>query len=66
MNAAITGHLNPAGARAWPGWLAYLLIGPGLGLGLLGAWLAMFADLVVRGAFFLLRFAGGRWRRMRV
>jgi putative MATE family efflux protein len=46
--------------------LAYLLIDPRLGLGLLGAWLAMFADLVVRGAFFLMRFAGGRWRRMRV
>jgi len=40
----------------WPGW----------NWGLLGAWLAMFADLVVRGLFFLIRFARGRWQRMRV
>ena len=39
---------------------------PGLDLGLLGAWLAMFADLVVRGVFFLHRFAGGRWQRIEV
>ncbi len=37
-----------------------------LGLGLRGAWMAMFADIVVRGGFFLWRFAGGRWKRMRV
>jgi Na+-driven multidrug efflux pump len=46
--------------------LAVLLTGPALGLGLLGAWLAMVADLLVRGAFFLARFAGGRWRAARV
>lgn len=54
--------------------LAYLLTGvalpwgvvSGLDLGLFGAWLAMFADIVVRGLFFLLRFAGGRWRSTRV
>jgi Na+-driven multidrug efflux pump len=57
--------------------LAYLLTGPridlgplgvwqGFDLGLRGAWLAMFADLLVRGVFFLVRFAGGRWRNMRV
>jgi putative MATE family efflux protein len=39
---------------------------PGPGLGLFGAWLAMFADILVRGVFFLLRFAGGRWQRMEV
>jgi len=39
---------------------------PGHNLGLLGAWWAMFADLVLRGVFFLARFAGGRWQRMRV
>jgi Na+-driven multidrug efflux pump len=38
----------------------------GLGLGLFGAWLAMFADLLVRGAFFLYRFAAGSWKRVRV
>jgi putative MATE family efflux protein len=57
--------------------LAYLLTRPeidlgllgvcrGLDLGLRGAWLAMFADLLVRGVFFLARFAGGRWRNLRV
>ncbi len=57
--------------------LAYLLtgawidLGPfgvyhGFNLGLFGAWLAMFADLLVRGVFFLARFASGRWRNMRV
>jgi hypothetical protein len=32
----------------------------------MGAWLAMFADVVVRGVLILLRFAGGRWRRIEV
>lgn len=39
---------------------------PGLRLGLWGAWLAMFADLTLRGGFFLARFAGGRWKNVRV
>lgn len=39
---------------------------PGLGLGLLGAWWAMFADLLVRGLFFLWRFRSGAWQRMQV
>jgi Na+-driven multidrug efflux pump len=39
---------------------------PGLGWGLFGAWLAMFADLLVRGGFFLHRFASGRWQTVRV
>jgi putative MATE family efflux protein len=39
---------------------------PGLNLGLLGAWLAMFADIVVRGAFFGARFASGKWKKMKV
>lgn len=42
--------------------LAYLLTGPAQ-LGLYGAWVAMVADIWVRGAFFALRFAGGRWKR---
>jgi len=36
------------------------------GLGLYGAWLAMCADILVRGCFVLWRFAGGRWKGMRV
>jgi putative MATE family efflux protein len=46
--------------------LAYLLTGPTFHFGLLGAWIAMTADLYVRGAFFLWRFAGGRWKLARV
>jgi Na+-driven multidrug efflux pump len=46
--------------------LGPLGVWPGHPLGLWGAWLAMFGDLVVRGAFFLFRFAGGRWKRIEV
>jgi putative MATE family efflux protein len=57
--------------------LAYVLTGseldlgnwgavPGGNLGLYGAWLAMCADLLVRGTFFVWRFAGGRWQKVRV
>jgi len=35
-------------------------------LGLMGAWLAMSTDVFVRGAFFLFRFASGRWKRIEV
>lgn len=38
----------------------------GWGLGLFGAWLAMFADLVLRGVLFLFRFASGRWKHIKV
>jgi Na+-driven multidrug efflux pump len=46
--------------------LAYLLTSDVVGWGLFGAWLAMFADLYVRGGFFLARFASGRWKSARV
>lgn len=46
--------------------LAFLLTEPRFGLGLYGAWLAMCADLVVRGAFFFYRFASGKWKLARV
>jgi putative MATE family efflux protein len=39
---------------------------PGWDLGLMGAWLAMFADLSVRGLLFLGRFVSGRWKAVRV
>lgn len=39
---------------------------PGAGLGLMGTWLAMFADLQVRGVFFLVRFARGKWQLQKV
>ena len=51
--------------------LPYVDLGPlgvwqGRGLGLFGAWLAMVADLLVRGAFFVARFAGGAWQKVKV
>jgi putative MATE family efflux protein len=46
--------------------LAYWLTSPEVGYGLIGAWLAMFADLWVRGALFIMRFASGRWKRIKV
>jgi len=38
----------------------------GMNLGLYGAWLAMFADVSVRGVLFLLRFSSGRWKWLQV
>lgn len=38
----------------------------GLGLGVLGVWIAMFADWIVRSVFFLGRFAGGKWEEHHV
>jgi putative MATE family efflux protein len=46
--------------------LAYLLTSERVGMGLFGAWLAMAADLFVRGAFFWWRFASGKWQRAKV
>jgi putative MATE family efflux protein len=46
--------------------LGVLGVWPGLSLGLFGAWLAMSADILVRSGFFLYRFAGRRWQRIRV
>jgi putative MATE family efflux protein len=46
--------------------LAYWLTGPRVDLGLLGAWVAMCADLWIRGTFFALRFAGGKWKKVEV
>ena len=39
---------------------------PGFDLGLFGAWLAMCADLVLRGGLFMWRFAGGAWKKVEV
>jgi Na+-driven multidrug efflux pump len=46
--------------------LAYALTVPAVGLGLRGAWVAMVADLYVRGAFFAWRYVSGRWKRIGV
>lgn len=39
---------------------------PGYDMGLLGAWVAMCADIWIRGVFFALRFASGRWKKIEV
>jgi putative MATE family efflux protein len=78
----LNGALRGAGDTRWPwvivlfGYLAvrlpltYLFTNPaaegGLGWGLRGAWLAMFADLHVRGLLVAARFLQGGWRRVRV
>lgn len=38
----------------------------GFDLGLYGCWLAMFADITVRGVFFLWRFVHGAWQKQKV
>jgi putative MATE family efflux protein len=76
------GALRGAGDTRWPwlivlfGYLAvrlpltHLLAIPagsgGLGWGLYGAWIAMFADLYVRGTLIALRFLHGGWKQARV
>jgi putative MATE family efflux protein len=78
----LNGTLNGAGDTRWPwlftisGYLlvriplTYLLIGRveggGWGLGLRGAWLAMFVDLYARACLVGVRFLSGAWVRTRV
>ena len=38
----------------------------GLGWGLFGVWMAMFADWVVRGVFFFFRYLKGGWKHIHV
>lgn len=42
------------------------LLGAQLGLGIVGAWLAVGADFAVRGVLFSLRWRGGKWATLRV
>jgi putative MATE family efflux protein len=46
--------------------LAYWLTSEAVKLGLIGAWWAMFADLYLRAGLLVRRFAGGRWKAVRV
>jgi Na+-driven multidrug efflux pump len=39
---------------------------PGWGLGVQGAWIAMVADVAVRSLLIAVRFAGGKWRHVKV
>ncbi len=73
------GALQGAGDTRWPWlfvligtlgirlpltyWLTWPEGSGGLGLGLQGAWLAMLADLVVRGGLIAARFLQGGWKR---
>jgi len=51
---------------AWPGGALAGLSVPGLGLGVVGAWYAMAADLAVRGLAMLVLFKWSRWSRVTV
>jgi Na+-driven multidrug efflux pump len=73
----LTGCLRGAGDTRVPilfTWLGFLgvrlplalLFTQVLGLGLIWAWVAMSADLTVRGAAFLIRFYRGGWKRIEV
>jgi putative MATE family efflux protein len=46
--------------------LGYWLTGPSVGWGIFGVWLAMNADIVLRGSLLLWRFAKGRWTTIAV
>ena len=46
---------------------SYLLASPwGMGLALLGVWIAMIIDWAVRALVFTIRFARGRWKRIQL
>ena len=74
----VTSALRGAGdtrvpvAITWAGFLlvriplAYWLTSLDVGLGLIGAWWAMFADLYLRAGLLLLRFASGKWKTIKV
>jgi putative MATE family efflux protein len=80
--SVLSGALRGAGDTRWPwaivlfGYLAVRLpmtawlTSPGdsggVGWGLYGAWIAMFADLVVRAALLSVRFLQGGWRETKV
>ena len=73
----LSGALRGAGDTVWP--LRIALIGMWairltlavifvwvLGLGLMGAWLAMGADLVIRGTMCYFRFKNGKWKTIKL
>ncbi len=80
--AVLNGALRGAGDTRWPWafvligylgvrmpltyWLTYPEGSGGLGLGLRGAWLAMLADLAIRGVLVAARFLQGGWKRLEV
>ena len=78
----LNGALRGAGDARWPWaivlvgylgirlpltyWLTFPVESGGLGLGLSGAWWAMFADLAIRGVLVAGRFLHGGWKGARV
>jgi Na+-driven multidrug efflux pump len=78
----LNGALRGAGDTRWPWvivmvgylgirlpmtyWLTFPVDSGGMGLGLRGAWLAMFADLATRGVLVAARFLQGGWKSARV
>ncbi len=46
------------------GVLAHVLLVPQIGL--LGVWVSMFIDWIVRAVIFLIRFLSGRWKTKKV
>ncbi|HET6574741.1 MAG TPA: MATE family efflux transporter [Fimbriiglobus sp.] len=74
----VTAALRGAGdtrvpvAITWTGFLlvriplAYWLTSSAVGLGLMGAWWAMFADLYLRAGLLMARFTSGKWKTIKV
>jgi putative MATE family efflux protein len=75
-NFIFSGGLRGAGDTSWPlyiklisTWgvrLPLVLLLSGLGMGLMGIWLAMTADFVVQALLAFRRFQAGRWKLLRV
>ena len=59
---ATAAPLAAPAARPWAGWA----LGVWLDYGLLGIWIALSGELVVRGLLFLWRFWSKGWERLRV
>ena len=45
--------------------MSYVLA-QGLKMGVMGVWIAMFMDWVVRAVIFLIRFRGSRWTQKKI
>ena len=47
-------------------YLLSFFLGRNLGLGLVGVWLAMIIDWIVRSSFFIYRYYSGKWRNKKL
>lgn len=77
LSFILVGALRGAGDTTWPLWMrvvsTWLVRVPMIfamlwltNWGLVGIWLAMFADYLVQGVLILIRFQGGAWQRVAV